>query len=535
MFAHGIFEDSADGTPLKTANRNRGSKKRSLPVKLPLMVVGVILLVAGLAFVFARQERARRVVINPNGTITVKAGGDVQSALDRARPGETILLEAGATFRGALKLPNKAGGREFITIRSSAADSQLPSAGERLDPWKYGNVLPKIISDETGEAAITATSGAHHYRFVAVEFGPTPKGQGNIITLGTSEEQNVVDLPHDIEFDRVYVHGSPTEGQRRGIALNGRNLRVMNSYFGDIKRKGEESQAICGWAGDGPLEIVNNYIESAAQGILIGGATGALRLIPANILVRGNHFNKPLQWRQEEWLVKNQFELKNAAHVKVENNLMTNNWAKGQDGTAVLFTVRDDIGPSATIEDVVFTNNIVRGAGGGINITGDEGSGGKRLVITNNIFDDINGEKWGGSGQFMTVTNWKGIVVENNTILTTGSITKAYGNPVTDFVFRNNIVLQGGYGFHGDDRASGQESLDTYFPNSQVINNAIIGGDAKSYKSRNLFPASLADAKLMNPSGGDYRLRPDSPLRRAGFNGADIGANVDPQSVGRVR
>src|SRR5207248_10525741 len=44
------------------------------------------------------------------------------------------------------------------------------------------------------------------------------------------------------------------DGQRRGIAANGRAIRIVNSYFSDIKRKGDESQAICGWGGDGPFE-----------------------------------------------------------------------------------------------------------------------------------------------------------------------------------------------------------------------------------------------------------------------------------------
>jgi hypothetical protein len=500
------------------------------------LVLAVMLLVAGLAYVFARQERARRVVVGGNGTITVKAGGDVQSALERARPGDTILLEAGATFRGALNLPNKpGGGSQYITIRSSAADAQLPAPGERLDPARYAAVLPKIISETSGAPAVTATGGAHHYRFVAVEFGPTPKGEGNIIALGTTEEKSLDELPHDIELDRVYVHGSPAEGQRRGVALNGRQLRIVNSYFADIKRKGDESQAIAGWGGDGPFEITNNYIEAAGEGVLFGGAAGALKVIPSNIVVRGNHFNKQLQWRSEGWLVKNQFELKNARQVKVENNLMTNNWAKGQNGTAVLFTVRDDIGPAATIEDVEFTNNIVRGAGGALNISGYEAKGGRRLWIRNNIFEDINGEKWGGDGQFMTVTHWDGLVVENNTILHTGSITKAYDTPITGFVFRNNIVAQNAYGFVGADHAPGQDSLDTFFPGSIVTNNAIIGGDAGLYKGRNMYPPSLQQLKLADPANGDYRLRPDSSLKRAGANGADIGANLDPQAVGQSR
>src|SRR4051812_44475037 len=49
-------------------------------------------------------------------SIIVRKGGNVQDALDRAMPGDTILLEAGVTFKGSFKLPKKSGS-EFITIR----------------------------------------------------------------------------------------------------------------------------------------------------------------------------------------------------------------------------------------------------------------------------------------------------------------------------------------------------------------------------------------------------------------------------------
>ena len=56
-------------------------------------------------------------------TLTVNAGGDLQAALNAARPGDTILLQAGATFTGNFVLPVKSGSTTDITIRSSAADS----------------------------------------------------------------------------------------------------------------------------------------------------------------------------------------------------------------------------------------------------------------------------------------------------------------------------------------------------------------------------------------------------------------------------
>src|SRR4030095_10270747 len=42
-------------------------------------------------------------------TINVAAGGDVQAAINQARPGDVIKLQAGATFKGNFRLPNKSG------------------------------------------------------------------------------------------------------------------------------------------------------------------------------------------------------------------------------------------------------------------------------------------------------------------------------------------------------------------------------------------------------------------------------------------
>src|SRR5205085_496182 len=459
--------------------------------------------------------------------IQVRAGGDLQAPLDRARAGDTIMLAAGATFRGAFRLPNKTGA-DFITIRSAAADTQLPAPGERLNPAKYANALPKLIGNVAGEPVVNAATGAHHFRFVAVEFGPTVGGQGNIIQLGTGQEESVDALPHDIEFDRCYIHGDKTEGQRRGIALNARAVKITNSYFADIKRRGEESQALCGWGGPGPFEITNNYIEAAAEGVLFGGATPRLRVVPADILVRGNHFNKPLSWRNEGWAVKNHFELKNAQRVRIEANLFTNTWASAQDGTAVLFTVVDEGGqvPDATVADVEFVNNLVRNAANCFQAYGTQGRGGHRLTIRNNLFTDVDA-RWGVGGKFLVVNGWDGLAVEQNTILTSGSITTAFGPPTTGFVFRRNIVKHNDYGFHGDGHAPDADTVRFYFPGALIADNAIIGGAPFTGAGRNAYPATLDEVGFVNWRAGDYHLRPNNPLRNAATGSTSIGAQVD--------
>jgi hypothetical protein len=464
-------------------------------------------------------------------TIFVKRDGDFQAALQRAKAGDTILLESGAVFKGSFKLPKKSG-VEFITIRSSAAEiEQLPS-GTRIDPAKYAAYFAKIESNIKGEPAVLAINGAHHYRFVGVEFGPTVDGSNNIIQIGTGEEARIEELPHHIEFDMVYIHGSPIYGQRRGIAANGKFISVKNSHISEIKRVGDESQAIAAWATDGPIEIINNYLEAGAENILFGGAGSVLKLVPTDCEVRDNHLNKPLQWRQQKWVVKNLFEIKNGRRIRVENNLMTNNWAMGQDGYAILFTLWSENGPASAIDQIDFLGNIVRGAGGGVSISGGEGGVGHRLRIHNNLFENIDGAKWGSAGHFMKLTAWDGLSIENNTILQTGSIAIAYGKPVTKFVFRNNIVSQGPYGFFVDGIGTGVSATDSYFPGNSIANNIIIGGRPEQYKEKNFYATSVRQIGFVGVEQGDYRLNKESPYMTLAPNGGRIGAALDPRTVG---
>ena len=468
--------------------------------------------------------------IETNGSvIKVGAGGDFQAALDKANPGDTILLEEGAEYVGNFKLPNKSGD-EFITIRSSAKDSELPAEHIRIDPKKYASKLPKIYSD-TRDPVIAAYNGAHHFRFVAVEFGGTKDGNSNIIKIGMGDEKTIEELPHHIEFDRIYMHATSPMGQRRGIAANGKHIKIINSHISGMRRKGEESQAIGVWATDGPVEIVNNYLEAAAENILFGGAESDLGLTPTDCIVRDNHLNKPLEWQNDNWVVKNLFEIKHGRRIKVENNLMTNNWAMAQDGTGVLFSTREDSGKDVVIDDILFANNIIRGSGSGVSVYGDEGKGGHNLTIRNNFFIDLGVKEFKGDGFFMKSASWDGLTIENNTIINKGHIGKAYGAPVTDFVFRNNIVFENTYGFKGDGTPSGQATLSKYYSNGRVENNIIVGGDSSSYRGNNFFLSSIKQIGFTDD--GNYLLQTNSPYLKKGTDGKQVGANLDFERVGR--
>ena len=460
--------------------------------------------------------------------IKVPPGGNVQAAIENATSGDIVELQAGAVYSGTVTLPKRPL-TEFVTIRSSSA-VDLP-ADKRVSPSQRAS-MATITSGTLSRPAISTDNGAHHYRFVGIEFGPTTKGEFNIIQIGSGAETTVDEIPHHIEFDRVYLHGHANVGQRCGIAANGKYIKITNSYFADFKRDSEESQAIAVWAADGPIEITNNYIEAAAEGILFGGAESKLGIVPGNAVIRANWFNKPLEWRSAKWVVKNHLEIKSGRNIKIENNLMTNNWAMAQEGTAVLFRTHEDSGKNTIVSDIEFSNNIVRGTSSAINIYGIEGKGGHRLTIRNNVFEDVNSKKWGGRGYFIKSTTWQNVVVENNTVINDGSITVAWGDPINGFIFRNNIVSHGEYGFSGDDVSPGRVAIARYFPRAVITDNLLVGANPADYGSANQYPGSVSQIGFLNAAAGDYRLRPDSKYQKKGQNGGQIGADLDPKTVG---
>lgn len=477
--------------------------------------------------------------VPPSGrSLRVSAGGDFQAALNQARPGDVITLEAGATFTGPFTLPNKPGSG-WIIIRTSAPDNSLPPPGTRIAP-SYDKLMPKLQA--TSGSVILAAPGAHHYRFIGVEILPK-RGVFlyNLVQLG-SREKSVEDLPHSLIFDRCYLHGDPKKGSRRGIAMNSRHTAVIDSYLSDFKEVGQDSQAILGWSGSGPFKIVNNYLEGAGENLMFGSGDPAIRnLVPSDIEIRRNHFAKPLSWKLGDpryegtpWTVKNLFELKNARRVLIDGNLFEHNWPHAQNGFAILFTVRNQDGssPWSVIEDVVFTNNIVRHAAQGINVLGLDDNfpsqRTKRILIKNNLFDDVGNPRWGGGGTlFQLLRGAADVVIEHNTAFQSGKIIMADGEALTGFVYRHNIAPHNESGIIGTGTGAGTPTMARYFPGGVIRKNVIAGGHPDRYPPENFFPASLEDIRFADREGGNYRLAASSLAKRAGVDGKDLGVDFD--------
>lgn len=477
------------------------------------------------------------------------ASRDFQTALEQASPGDVIELRAGAVFSGNFTLPNKTAvpqakiasrGAEWITIRSSARESELPPPGIRISP-SFSSFMPKLITPNADPVLKTAKS-AHHFRLVGIEFAALAGARvNNLIKLGDGDESEIASLPHDITIDRCFIHGDSAAELRRGIALNSASTAVIDSYISDCHQVGTDSQAICGWNGPGPFKIVNNYLEAAGENVMFGGADPSIKdLVPSDIEFRQNHCSKPLKWKPGDaayqgtrWSVKNIFELKNAQRVLIEGNLFENVWQDAQTGYAILFKSinQDGRAPWCVTRDVEFKNNVVRHCGGGINIQGTSpnqmGGRTRRINIENNIFDDVNKTLWGGDGAFLKITESEDIRIDHNTAMHTGNIVTAYGPPSDGFVFTNNLVQHNQYGVKGDNTGAGSETLEKFFPACIFKKNLIIGVREARYPNDNFIVIAVDRVGLLSGSGKNFRLATSSRYKNAGTDGRDVGCDVD--------
>lgn len=453
-------------------------------------------------------------------TLYVPAGGDLQTALDQARPGDIVSLEPGAVFVGNFTLPRKSGA-DWIVIRT-AEPQRLPPSGVRIAPAD-ADALPKILTPN-GRPAIAAESGAHHFHFVGLEIASAGTRDDAVQTLlrlvGAPDVET--DLPTDIIFDRCYIHGRAAGGVRRGIDAGSARTAIVDSYFSDFYDVSAESQALA-VDGPGPFKIVNNYFAAAGENVVVGVRDNPTA--PSDIEIRGNYFHKPLAWKTAGREAKDFLAVKAAQRVLIENNVFENNWSSDEGGFAVLLA--GNASAPAVVQDITFRKNIVRRSAAGISIVGQTAEFSKRetrrILIQDNLLDEIGGP-WGGGGVlFQMLGDTADVVIDHNTGVQNGKALVTDGATHSGFVYQNNIALDNqtaaalGYGDNSGVR----------FPGYVFARNVLTGGSPAGYPRENFFPGNPADVGFVDAGAGDYRLSPVSPYFNAGTDGANIGADYE--------
>jgi hypothetical protein len=221
--------------------------------------------------------------------------------------------------------------------------------------------------------------------------------------------------------------------------------------------------------------------------------------------------------------------------VQFIGNYLQNNW----EGSAFRITVRNQDGaaPFSTIEDVLIKDNIIDGAGDGVNILGKDDTHLsqtlKRLNIVNNLFLNIGGGNWEGRGYFVQVNDGEGILIANNTVFNIGNITSFHGELPRDFHFRDNIVGHGNYGIHGHDniRSPAGQRL---FQNNVIVNNQKVAQSDTSFPAGNFWVQDYKYVGFANFAQNDFRLAPDSRFKGKGRDNTDIGSNLSSDSSAKL-
>ncbi|HKV81083.1 MAG TPA: hypothetical protein VJP02_23245 [Candidatus Sulfotelmatobacter sp.] len=393
------------------------------------------------------METAMHDTPTPGKVIRVPGGEDASEAVEKASCGDTVQLQAGATFR-RLVLPEKnCDDSHWIIVRTSAPDSKLPPEGTRLEPCYAGvsslparppfhctsseNVLAKIeFEGKHGAVPVIIAPGANHYRLIGLEVTRAPSIGVVYALIGPDKGP-----ANHLIFDRMWIHGTAQSETVRGVMLSHiRYGAVINSYLSDfhcVARTGGcmDSQAIAGGAGDdpmGPFKIVNNFLEAAAESIELGG--GAATATPTDIEIRRNHMFKPMIWMRGQagfvggvdgnpFIVKNLFELKNAQRVLFEGNILENTWGGfSQAGSAIILGPKnqakgsENVCPSCQVTDVTIRYVTISHVASGINmangLSDNKGAAkdGGRYSIHDVVVDDIQEDLYQGFGAFAQIS-----------------------------------------------------------------------------------------------------------------------------------
>lgn len=523
----------------------------------------------------------------PGATISVNAGGNLQSALNSANCGDTIQLQAGAVFPGTFELLAKpCDDQHWIIIRTSSPDSALPPEGTRINPCYAGvaslpgrpafscpalkNVMAQILYTEPGSSgAFQLLPGANHYRFIGLEITRA------LPTVHLWNLVSAVEAADKIIFDRVWIHGTPTDETKGGVHLSGiTNAAIVDSYFSDfhciaIHGSCTDAQAINGGDGTlpgGPYKIDNNFLEASGQSIMFGGGPGTTT--PADIEIRYNHMFKPLIWQPgatgfvggytgDPFIVKNNFELKNAQRVLLEGNILQNVWGGfTQHGFSLLLNPATQNGGClpCKVTDITVRYNMISNVAGGLSIgnahgkTGGYAAGGERYSIHDVLVDNVNKVKYDGYGLFVLLVSTSLTEVLNNVWIqhNTGfpdpdSHVMAILDPVGQipgFVFANNlitsppipIVSAGGGPANCAASDAPLRSVQNCFPGYVFAGNLFVGGLAKfpsnQWPSGQMFVNSVDEVGFVDYAAGNYALTPSSPYVGKGTDGLNPGADI---------
>ncbi len=290
--------------------------------------------------------------------------------------------------------PSGFAGDTLITRSTGTFYGMTFAAGS---PVSINGTTFTILDD--GTLAEGLQNGTQNTQFIVVGLVPTA-GTYNL------SESNPPSKNSAGQFSFVYGAGTPVVGcgddVEDAIRFHVDDGWLMDGYVEKIHNYGGESNAL-GYAFDnGPLKIVNNWLEGSEQTIISGGAPVDQNGGPgSDNEIRRNYFGKDLNYRYLtggagnspappwgcgptdgtashnvcpfSYAIKNPFEIKVGHRNLVAGNIIENSWADGQQGFCILVNARTASGgamagvfnpgtglPDSYIDNIRFESNWIR-------------------------------------------------------------------------------------------------------------------------------------------------------------------------------
>lgn len=262
----------------------------------------------------------------------VRPGEDLQAALDQ---GGTIELEMDGVYSAATYVY-----RVSKTVVLGRGARIHTTAGPAID------ILPGVHGVEV--EYLTATSA----------------GSGDVVRCGANDEtQTKPELqPTGIVFRGVKI---PTHRGKNGFAIHCNAALLDSSAVDVVSAAGVEDHALLVLNTCGPVTVIGGDYSAADINVLVGGDMAWLPCEPTLLRFSKLTLTKPDAWRGKE-TVKNLFEVKRGRDVALTDSWLSNCWASGQGGTAIVITPRN----GGAIEQVVMENLTVDHVALGIQILG---------------------------------------------------------------------------------------------------------------------------------------------------------------------
>lgn len=388
----------------------------------------------------------------PPPTPPIATMDELDRALAASLPGETLLLSTSLVYIAPLKIAVSG-----IRLMSETAADRT---GQRMTVDEPAPCFQNGLTITGNDVTCSGLDVAH--------------------TVATTDI--VVLAARHLTLDRLRILGDKAAGAKRGIAANGGDMLISNCYIDDIKRVGQDTQAICAWDMLEPgLFITNCYLGGAAQAVMLGGADPpSPDRSPSLVRITRSTLTKPQGWQTDGTQVKCAFEAKNCNDVRIlDCDLIGAGISQGQGAYAIVLTPRNQGGkaPFSAITNVRIERCHVQAAGGCVTFLGTDPTAGRPsqfldgVTITNVVFDDIDPKIYGGPGRLFTFEDaahnvtLDGLTVHGTNIAALGYFMK---RPPVLMTLRNLNLPTSRYGWKIDGGGSGIPALKAYAPDATI-------------------------------------------------------------------